>query len=238
MKFPNTNNLCFKLSMQTSAKEISLISPDDITRQAYIRNYYLITERDITMVPERLTSLENIIANNQYRFFDIGKALKEIRDTRLYKLTLFETFEGYAKNRWDMGRSQVYRLIDAYNVVNNLSPNGDILPGNEAQARILAPLDPSEQRKTWKEFLNAGMDLTAPNIKKFIAERNAVEKRNPVDLTDQISSEYMKTVQEMLTQVRLAQNDHWQKTSQQAALLWHRVIHEKITSKETSNGLG
>ena len=44
MKFPNTNNLCFKLSMQTSAKEISLISPDDITRQAYIRNYYLITE--------------------------------------------------------------------------------------------------------------------------------------------------------------------------------------------------
>ena len=76
------------------------------------------------MVPERLTSLENIIANNQHRFFDIGKALKEIRDARLYKLTLFETFEAYAKNRWDMARSQVYRLIDAYNVVNNLSPNG------------------------------------------------------------------------------------------------------------------
>ncbi len=47
------------------------------------------------MVPERLTSLENIIASNQCRFFDIGKALKEIRDTRLYKLTLFETFEAY-----------------------------------------------------------------------------------------------------------------------------------------------
>ena len=190
------------------------------------------------MVPERLTSLENIIANNQYRFFDIGKALKEIRDTRLYKLTLFETFEAYAKKRWDMGRSQVYRLIDAYNVVNNLSPNGDILPGNEAQARILAPLDPFEQRKTWKGFLNTGMDITAPNIKKFIAERSAVEKSNPADLTDQISSEYMKTVQEMLAQVRLAQNDHWQKTSRQAALLWNRVIHEKIISKETSNGLG
>jgi len=190
------------------------------------------------MVPERLTSLENIIANNQYRFFDIGKALKEIRDTRLYKLTLFETFEAYAKNRWDMARSQVYRLIDAFNVVNNLSPNGDILPGNEAQARILAPLDPSEQRKTWKEFLNTGMDITAPNIKKYIEERNAVEINKPVDLTDQISSEYMKTVQEMLSQVRLAQNDHWQKTSRQAALLWNRVIHEKIISNEMSNGLG
>jgi len=190
------------------------------------------------MVPERLTSLENIIANNQHRFFDIGKALKEIRDTRLYKLTLFETFEDYAKKRWDMGRSQVYRLIDAYNVVNNLSPNGDILPGNEAQARILVPLDSAEQRKTWKEFLNTGMDITAPNIKKFVAERNAVETSNPVDLTEQISSEYMKTVQEMLSQVRLAQNDHWQKTSRQAALLWNRVIHEKIISKEMSNELG
>ncbi len=190
------------------------------------------------MVPERLTSLENIIANNQHHFFDIGKALKEIRDTRLYKLTLFRTFEDYAKKRWDMGRSQVYRLIDAYNVINNLSPNGDILPGNEAQARILAPLDPSEQRKTWRDFLSTGMDITAPNIKRYIEERNAVAKSKPVDLTDQISSEYMKTVKEMLTQVRLAQNDRWQKTSRQAALLWHQVIHEKITSKETSNGLG
>ena len=82
------------------------------------------------------------------------------------------------------------------------------------------------------------MDITAPNIKNFVAERNAVETSKPADLSNQISSEYMKTVQEMLAQVRLAQNDHWQKTSRQAALLWHQVIHEKITSKETSNGLG
>ena len=57
------------------------------------------------MVPERLTSLENIIANNQHRFFDIGKALKEIRDTRLYKLTLFGTFEDYAKKT--LGHGQI-----------------------------------------------------------------------------------------------------------------------------------
>ena len=51
-----------------------------------------------------------------------------------------------------------------------------------------------------ERILNAGMDLTAPNIKKFIAERNAVEEIKPADLTDQISSGYMKTVQEMLAQ--------------------------------------
>lgn len=190
------------------------------------------------MQHDRLTHLENTIAENQYRFVEIGKALKEIRDTRLYKLTLFETFEAYGRARWDMGRSQVYRLINAYRVVHNLSPNGDILPANEAQVRPLVQLDPPEQRKVWKDFLHTGMDITAPNIRKFIAERNAAEKNKPVDLTDQISSEYMDAVEGMLAQIRLAQNDRWQKTSRQAALLWNRVVREKIIANGANNGHG
>lgn len=75
------------------------------------------------------------------------------------------------------------------------------------------------------------MDITARNIKNFIDERK--EKENtPPDHTDQISDEYMAAVQVMLNQVRYAQNDKWQKTSRQAALLWHRVIQEKILSRE------
>jgi hypothetical protein len=188
------------------------------------------------MQHDRLTHLEDTIAKNQYRFVEIGKALKEIRDTRLYKLTLFETFEAYGRVRWDMGRSQIYRLINAYSVVHNLSPNGDILPGNEAQVRPLVQLDPSEQRKVWKDFLNTSMDITAPNIKKFICERKRSKKNKPADQTDQISSDYMNAVQEMLGQIRLAQNDHWQKTSRQAALLWNQVIREKIVSKGAGDG--
>ena len=190
------------------------------------------------MQQDRLTYLENIIASNQRRFYEIGKALKEIRDSRLYKLTFYATFEAYVRARWDIGRSQAYRLIDAYSVVGNLSPIGDILPGNENQTRPLMQLDTTEQRKIWKDFLNTGMDINARNIKNFINERNAKEKSKPADLTDQISHEYMDAVQEMLTQIRLAQNDHWQKTSRQAALLWNRVIREKIVSSESSNGHG
>lgn len=190
------------------------------------------------MKQDRLTLLENIIARNQLRFYEIGKALKEIRDSRLYKLTLFETFEAYTRARWDIGRSQAYRLINAYSVVGNLSPIGDILPGNETQTRPLVQLDPTEQRKIWKDFLNTGKDINARNIKNFINDRKAKEKSKPADLTDQISSEYMNAVQEMLSQIRLAQNDHWQKTSRQAALLWSRVIREKIVSREASNGHG
>jgi len=188
------------------------------------------------MTQDRLTHLENIIAGNQNRFYEIGKALKEIRDSRLYKLTLFETFEAYVRARWDIGRSQAYRLINAYNVIGNLSPIGDRLPGNETQTRPLVQLDPVEQRKIWKEFLSTGMELNARTIKNFIDKRKAKENLKPTDRTGQISEEYMQTVQEMLNQVQIAQNDHWQKTSRQAALLWHRVIQEKILSKEPDNG--
>ncbi len=188
------------------------------------------------MQHDRLTHLETIIARNQRRFYEIGKALKEIRDSRLYKQTLFETFDAYTRVRWDMGKSQAYRLIDAYSVVNNLSPIGDILPCNEAQVRPLAQFEPLRQRKLWKDFLTTGMDITAHNIQKFIAEQKAADRSKPLDLTDQISWDYMDAVQKMLQQVRLAQNDHWQKTSREAALLWNRVIREKIMSKECGNG--
>ena len=188
------------------------------------------------MQQDRLKHLENIISNNQYRFYEIGQALKEIRDSRLYKLTLFATFEAYARVRWDIGRSQAYRLIDAYKVISNLSPIGDRLPGNETQTRSLVPLSPLEQRKIWKDFLSTGMEITAHNIKNFIDERKATENKPSSDHTDQISDEYMDAVQAMLGQVRYAQNDRWQKTSRGAALLWNRVIQEKIISREAGDG--
>lgn len=187
------------------------------------------------MQQDRLKHLENIIANNQYRFYEIGQALKEIRDSRLYKQILFTTFEAYARDRWDIGRSQAYRLINAYSVIGNLSPIGDRLPGNETQTRPLVPLDPPEQRKIWKDFLNTGMEVTARNIKSFVNERKTKENPPSSDHTDQISDEYMGAVQEMLHQVRYAQNDQWQETSRQAALLWNRVIQEKIVSREPVN---
>ena len=58
------------------------------------------------------------------------------------------TFEEYCKERWGMNRAHAYRLIDAAEVVNNLSPIGDI-PVNESQARPLTQLNdnPALQRE-------------------------------------------------------------------------------------------
>ena len=187
------------------------------------------------MIMERLLQLETLIARNQECFYKIGQALKEIRDNRLYKQTLFGTFEAYTRARWDMGKAHAYRLIKSYEVIYNLSPIGDELPANESQARPLAQLDSIEQRSLWKAIINSGMELTALNIKKFI-EAQKVPLKNRPDLTDRISAEYMIAVQTMLEQVRIARHDLWQSTSQQAALLWNRVIQEKILSKGANNG--
>ena len=190
------------------------------------------------MQHDRLVHLEKLIAGNQGSFHEVGKALKEIRDQRLYKAIFFETFAAYTKARWDMGKSQAYRLINSYVVVKNLkmSPIGDILPANEFQVRPLIQLTPLKQRKVWKDFVNTGMEITAYNIQKFINNSNKPEKNNPVDFTNQISEEYMDAVNAMLEQVRIAQNNNWIQTSRQAGLLWNSVIQEKILSKVSKHG--
>jgi len=184
---------------------------------------------------ERLLELETLIGRNQECFYKIGHALKEIRDNCLYKQALFGSFEAYTRERWDMGKSHAYRLIRSYEVIYNLSPIGDKLPANESQVRPLTQLDSIEQRRIWKAIQNNGMELTARNIKKFIEARKTPSANKP-DLTDRISNEYLAVVKAMLEQVRVAQHDHWQQTSRQAALLWHRVIYEKIVSKGADNG--
>lgn len=178
---------------------------------------------------KQLAHLESLISSSQEHFCKTGRALKEIRDNRLYKLALFDTFEAYTKARWDISRTHAYRLIKYCEVIHNLSPIGDILPVNESQVRHLAPLKPMEQRQVWKDFLSSGNELTAQNIKRFITARN-MKKPAPPDWSDRITPEYMAAVKAMLEQVRVARHDSWQSTSRQAALLWNRVVKEKILS--------
>ena len=180
----------------------------------------------------RLLSLEAVIEANQRNFYAVGQALKEIRDHRLYRRTGFDSFEDYVKSRWDMGISHSYRLIDAFKVVKHLSPIGEVLPFNEAQARCLTKLDPSHQREVWQAFLASGSKVNARNIARFVSSYMGKKRFSlPRDRIDVISKDYHEAVMTMLYQIRLAQNDTWQSTSRQAALYWNQVMKEKILWK-------
>lgn len=177
---------------------------------------------------EQINRLESIIASNQRNFHSVGKALKQIRDNHFYRNLDFDSFESYVKNRWDMGKSHAYRLIDAAQVIDNLSPIGDILPVNEAQCRLLSPFESFDQRKIWREFLETGVALTARQLTNFIPDYKGKRKTPRYDEIETISDSYQRAVFEMLYQIRVARSDSWQSTSRQAAIYWNNVMKAKI----------
>lgn len=101
--------------------------------------------------PDRLKSLE---AKMKRSFVEIGLALKEIRDSGLYRLT-HESFESYCQERWNMAsRQYALKLISAAELCEDFRHN-DIkdLPQNEFQCRPLveSSLTPQEKRAAWVE---------------------------------------------------------------------------------------
>jgi hypothetical protein len=173
----------------------------------------------------RLARLEAVIEKYRRDFYAVGKALNEIRDGRHYQKLSFTTFERYVNVRWDISKSQAYRLIEAFSVMDNLSPIGDVLPNNEAQARPLTRLDPHSQRKAWRGFLKTQKPLSALNIKRFIS---LDEQKQPSRFIEVTSKEYKEAVSVMLSQISIAQNDRWKSTTQKSALYWNKVMKEKI----------
>ncbi len=104
--------------------------------------------------------LEAIIEQGMDTFVRVGGALKRIRDGLLYRNT-HATFEAYVQEQFHLKRQRAYRLIEAAEIVDNLSPFGDILPGNEGQARPLTRLEPEQQRDAWQQAVaDAPKDAT------------------------------------------------------------------------------
>ena len=176
---------------------------------------------------QRLAHLEAVIKKYRQDFYSVGKALKEIRDGRHYHKLSFKSFESYVRIRWDMGRSHAYRLIEAFCVIDNLSPIGEILPKNEAQVRPLTKLDAFSQRRLWRKFLKTQKALCARNIKKFVSAHLG-EQKTKAPFIELISNDYQQAVKEMLSQISIAQNHGWKSTSQKTALYWNNVMKEKI----------
>jgi protein gp37 len=137
----------------------------------------------------RLQGCEKTIREGLGQFVDVGIALMEIRDSRLYRET-HGTFEEYANSVLSLTRPHAYRLMDSAQVIRDLSPIGDSvrLPSNEAQARELARIKTPETRMVaWRKVLDTAGDkpLTAKLVRETLSPKkptvpgktNAREKR-------------------------------------------------------------
>lgn len=114
-----------------------------------------------------LREYESIIQQGLDTFIDVGNALLEIRDNRLYKESYF-TFESYCKERWGWERRHAYRLMDAAQVVDNVSNWTHILPATESQTRPLTQLEPEQQREVWQKVTENGEKITASLVQQEV----------------------------------------------------------------------
>lgn len=122
---------------------------------------------------------EAVIKRGLATFVEVANALVAIRDAKLYRGE-FATFADYCRDRWDFGKSQVYRLISAAEVAGNLadlSPIGDI---SESVLRPLAKLAPDQQRVAYTTAIDdaGGKQPTAKQVEKAV-ERIRPPKPTP-----------------------------------------------------------
>lgn len=144
------------------------------------------TATDLT-TPEatRLGALETVIDRGMKTFVEVGNALAEIRDNRLYRAT-HRTFEEYCRERWGIKRSHAKRLMASAETTKNLAPIGATAipcPANEAQVRPLTKLPPEEQPAAWAEATenaqSEGRRVTAKDVEAVVAKRKEANSQQP-----------------------------------------------------------
>ena len=113
----------------------------------------------------RLEELEKTISRGKKTFVEVGMALAEIRDLRLYKRE-YGGFEEYCREKWGWKRAHAYRLIDAAEVVK-VSPIGDKIQ-SESQARALGKIPAGQRAAVVQAIIDDGKPVTAAEIKKHL----------------------------------------------------------------------
>jgi hypothetical protein len=126
-----------------------------------------------------LSSLEAKVERSLKAFWEIGQALGQIRDRRLYRQD-FSTFEDYCTNRWEMSRRWAYQLIEAATVYENVRHGAQILPANERQVRPLTALPSQEQPRAWDQAVSTAPNgkLTAFHVARVVEEHQKKISRN------------------------------------------------------------
>lgn len=119
---------------------------------------------------DQLAKLEARIDKAQRLFLEIGHALAEINETRLYRET-HRTFEEYTMSRFGWKRGHAYNLIAAYETADNLKTGGLPAPANEYQVRPLMSLPADQQCAVWDRATRAtGGKITHKAVKAAVAE--------------------------------------------------------------------
>lgn len=116
--------------------------PDNQTNQINVEQLEVVASKIIPInalsIEEQhaLAEREAVIEKGFTVFLEVGKALLDIRDQRLYR-ALYKTFEEYLQKRWDISRTRGYQIINSAKIAGELSTTVDIDGMKERHAREL-----------------------------------------------------------------------------------------------------
>ncbi|MBE9164542.1 hypothetical protein [Tychonema sp. LEGE 06208] len=158
------------------------------TTNTLLKSEYAIAELDVTE-RARLKELESIVEQGLQTFYEVGKALDEIREQKLYR-EAHKSFETYCRDKWGIARQTAHRFIAAAQVIENLTPIGVKIPTKENQVRPLAGLSPELQLEIWQEALESspnGMP-TGAAVQRLVDERfpSLGSRRTPKDTDSEL----------------------------------------------------
>ncbi len=107
-------------------------------------------------------------------FYEAGVALQTLRDKKLYRST-HSNFRDYCQQRFGFGKSAVYYLIGAVDIVDNLKKCPqfvDILPTTESQCRPLKSLKTSElQQQAWQVAVEKAQGIPSAKIVREVVNQ-------------------------------------------------------------------
>lgn len=130
----------------------------------------------------RFQKLDKAVQSGIGAFVVVGMALKEIRDSKLYR-DHYRTFEEYVQERHDISRRRGYELIDAAETVHHLEvcANCAQTPANEGQCRALADLPLDQRAAAWEEVVQrseeTGERITARLIASVVGQDSQRQSR-------------------------------------------------------------
>jgi len=113
----------------------------------------------------RLAELEKMIARGKQTFVEVGLALADIRDLRLYKGE-YSSFREYCQKKWGWEKRYTNYVIAGAEAVRSLPEKVGTAVPTLAAARELARVPTAQRGEVVQAIAAEGLAVTAPAIKR------------------------------------------------------------------------
>ena len=123
------------------------------------------TKADYKRYSSMLTEIRADIVVVEHALQRLGRNLRSIRDKRLYFCGGFATFQDFCQKELGQSRQQVYRLISAFDVMQDLLAQGvpqEDLPQSERLCREIRLLPQEKMGKAWKAIMRVTKEANRP----------------------------------------------------------------------------